>query len=136
MTRVASFAILDFGLIFFVDEMIVRQDFYLLSRDLFGGMTELKNQNARVGGVAVLSREERFVYYLITKEHYYDKPTYQTLHQSLEAMRDHIMLNDVKVLAMPKIGCGLDGLQWPKVKDLIVEVFQHCELQINVWTFR
>lgn len=99
-------------------------------------MTELKKQNAQVGGVAVLSREDRFVYYLITKEHYYDKPTYQTLHQSLEAMRNNVMLNDVKSLAMPRIGCGLDGLQWPKVKDLIEEVFREVDIQITVWTFK
>lgn len=105
-------------------------------RDLFGGIAELKKQEAQVGGVAVLSRDDRFVYYLITKEHYYDKPTYQTLRQSLEAMRNHILLNDVKFLAMPRIGCGLDGLQWPKVNELIKEVFQDVEMEITVWTFR
>lgn len=105
-------------------------------RDLFGGMSELKSQNAQVGGVAVLARQDRFVYYLITKEHYYDKPTYQTLRQSLEAMRNHVLVNDVQHLAMPKIGCGLDGLQWPKVKDLLDEVFADVDVQITVWTFR
>ena len=99
-------------------------------------MTELKSQNVPVGGVAVLSRDDRYVYYLITKEHYYDKPTYQTLHQSLQAMRNHALLNDVKSLAMPKIGCGLDGLQWPKVKDLLEEVFQGSGIDITVWTFK
>lgn len=105
-------------------------------RDLFGGMAELKGQNVPVGGVAVLARQDRFVYYLITKEHYYDKPTYQTLSQSLEAMRNNILLEDVKHLAMPKIGCGLDGLQWSKVKDLIEEVFRDVDVEITVWTFR
>lgn len=99
-------------------------------------MTELKNQSAQVGGVAVLSRQDRFVYYLITKEHYYDKPTYQTLQRSLEAMRNHILLNDVQHVDMPKIGCGLDGLQWGKVKELIEEVFRDVDIQITVWTFR
>lgn len=99
-------------------------------------MAELKGQNVPVGGVAVLARQDRFVYYLITKEHYYDKPTYQTLSQSLEAMRNNILLEDVKHLAMPKIGCGLDGLQWSKVKDLIEEVFRDVDVEITVWTFR
>lgn len=89
-----------------------------------------------MGGVAVLDRNNRYIYYLITKEKYFDKPTYQTLHSSLEAMRNHALLNDVKSLAMPKIGCGLDGLQWPKVKGLLEEVFKHTEIEINVWTFK
>lgn len=109
---------------------------YNIARELFGGLAELKDQNANVGGVAVLPRDDRFVYYLITKECYYNKPTYQTLHQSLEAMRNHVLLHDVKHLAMPKIGCGLDGLQWEKVKDLLEEVFRDVEVNIVVWTFR
>lgn len=105
-------------------------------RDLFGGMAELKAQNTQVGGVAVLKRQDRFVYYLITKESYFNKPTYETLHLSLQSLRNHLILNEVQQLAMPRIGCGLDGLQWPKVKDLIEEVFRDTEIQVNVWTFR
>lgn len=96
----------------------------------------MKAQNTQVGGVAVLKRQDRFVYYLITKESYFNKPTYETLHLSLQSLRNHAKVNEVQQLAMPRIGCGLDGLQWPKVKDLIEEVFRDTEIQVNVWTFR
>lgn len=98
-------------------------------------MAELKAQNAQVGGVAILKRQDRFVYYLITKESYFNKPTYETLHRSLGAMRNHALLHDVKQLALPRIGCGLDGLQWPKVSDLLKEVFRDTDIQVIVWTF-
>jgi hypothetical protein len=35
---------------------------------------------------------------------------------------------------MPRIGCGLDGLQWPKVRQLIQRVFSDSELTITVYS--
>jgi hypothetical protein len=38
----------------------------------------------------------------------------------------------VKKLAMPKIGCGLDGLYWNVVSHLIQEVFYDSDIEIIV----
>lgn len=35
-------------------------------------------------------------------------------------------------LAMPRIGCGLDRLQWVKVKEIIEEVFANTNVEILV----
>lgn len=43
--------------------------------------------------------------------------------------------NDVKKLAVPRIGCGLDGLQWDKVKDQLNEVFNGEPIEIVVWNY-
>ena len=48
---------------------------------------------------------------LITKERYYQKPTYESLTQSLEMMKRVCKGNNIKKIAMPKIGCGLDRLK-------------------------
>lgn len=82
----------------------------------------------------MLKRGDRFVYYLVTKEQVYHKPTYPVLKASLEAMRDHCVKNRVQTVSMPRIGCGLDGLQWTKVADLIQEVFRDTNMTINVYT--
>lgn len=42
----------------------------------FGQVASLKSQGADIGEVAWLKHNDRFVYYLITKERYWDKPTY------------------------------------------------------------
>ena len=47
----------------------------------------------------------------MTKEKYSDKPTYDSMRYSLEKMREHAGQHGVKEIAMPRIGCGLDGLQ-------------------------
>ena len=87
-----------------------------------------------VGDVAVLKHEERYVYYLITKTRYFNKPTYDTLQASLEAMKSHCQQNQVTSLSMPRIGCGLDKLEWNKVADLLKKVFQDTKMTVTVYT--
>ena len=55
---------------------------------LFPLIITLLAQNVSIGGFALLKGVHgRFVYYLITKERYNHKPTYNSLTQSCTAMR-------------------------------------------------
>ncbi|WAR08676.1 OARD1-like protein [Mya arenaria] len=105
-----------------------------LFKKIFGGVAELKHQAKEVGDVAVLKDESRFVYYLITKTKYNDKPTYKTLESSLEAMKKHCLANDVTAVSMPRIGCGLDLLKWPQVEDLLIQVFMDTDIKVTVYS--
>lgn len=77
---------------------------------------------------------------LITKERSFHKPTYEALQQSLEDMLGCLQyvlykspdLSGVKI-AMPLIGCGLDGLSWEKVRRIIGEVFGKTNVTIFVY---
>jgi O-acetyl-ADP-ribose deacetylase (regulator of RNase III) len=73
--------------------------------------------------VAVVIHGTIFVYNLITKPLYHNKPTYDDLERSLVAMKKHAIDNKVKRIAMPRIGCGLDGLQWRQVMGFVFVVF-------------
>jgi hypothetical protein len=43
-------------------------------------------------------------------------------------------MNGIRELAMPRIGCGMDGLNWQAVKDLLFEIFGEIyDLLINVY---
>merc|ERR1719461_1358027 len=105
----------------------------VLFKRKFGGVDTLRKQNVQVGGVGVLLRQNRYVYYLITKERYFHKPTYDTLTASLETMRNHAVVNEVKHIAMPKIGCGLDRLQWNRVESIIKRVFKETNIKVSVY---
>lgn len=72
------------------------------------------------------------VYNLVTKERYWEKPTLETMKSALEHLKGHIKANGQKKLAMPKIGCGLDRLEWPKVREIIQDVFKDTEIEILV----
>ncbi|XP_009076808.1 PREDICTED: O-acetyl-ADP-ribose deacetylase 1 [Acanthisitta chloris] len=88
----------------------------------------------KTGEVAVLRRDERYIYYLITKQKVSHKPTYESMQKSLEAMKAHCLQNGVTDISMPRIGCGLDGLEWDKVSAILREVFEDTDIKITVYT--
>lgn len=100
----------------------------------FGQVEEIRSQRQRPGGVAVLKSGDRFVYYLVTKPKYFHKPTYESLTSSVKAMRDHCVQNGVKKLCMPRIGCGLDKLEWKRVKAVLAEEFVKTDVQLTVYS--
>ena len=54
------------------------------------------------------STGKRYVYILVTKGRFCDKPNQSTLSKTLEAMKIHASTNSVSTNAIPKLGCGLD----------------------------
>lgn len=72
---------------------------------------------------------------LVTKERYFHKPTLVTLRQSLEDLREQSVKLDLKKIAMPKIGCGLDKLEWMAVREVIRNVFADTDIEILVRSF-
>ncbi|KAM7136305.1 ADP-ribose glycohydrolase OARD1 isoform 1-T3 [Molossus nigricans] len=77
----------------------------VLFKKKFGGVQELLNQQKKSGEVAVLKRDGRYIYYLITKKRASHKPTYENLQKSLEAMKSHCLKNGVTDLSMPRKIC-------------------------------
>ena len=69
---------------------------------------------------------------LVTKERYYQKPTYNSMKQALEMMKVACVANNIHKVAMPKIGCGLDRLEWDKVSEIIQDVFKDTDIEILV----
>lgn len=72
------------------------------------------------------------VYNLITKEKYWHKPTYNTMAAALVSMYYHAIEHGINKIAMPKIGSGLDRLSWPKVRELIKDIFKDTDIEILV----
>ena len=69
---------------------------------------------------------------LVTKDRYFDKPTYKSLRQCVTIMRKFCVQRNIKFLAMPVIGCGLDKLEWDKVKQILEEEFKDVDIEIIV----
>ena len=80
-----------------------------------------------------LPESERYIYHLVTKQKFYQKPTYGTLHPSLERMRSHAEQHHVRKISLPCIGSGLEKLEWEQVRQLIQEVFRTSPVQITVF---
>lgn len=74
------------------------------------------------------------VFNLVTKHRYFHKPTYDSLRTTLEDMREQCEDMNVEKVAMPKIGCGLDKLEWDQVYAMIVEIFEDTNIDILICT--
>ncbi|KAJ8927062.1 hypothetical protein NQ314_020508 [Rhamnusium bicolor] len=101
----------------------------------FNSVNFLISQQQEIGGLAVLPNSRRFIYYLVTKNLFFDQPTYESLYSSLCQLKQHIVNNNIANLAIPALGCGLDGLFWPKVRSLIFLCFSDLNLNIVVYHY-
>ena len=69
---------------------------------------------------------------LVTKRKYFEKPTIEALKQALVSLKDSCEMLSIDKIAMPRIGCGLDKLDWEEVSKLIKEVFEPTDIEILV----
>jgi O-acetyl-ADP-ribose deacetylase (regulator of RNase III) len=72
------------------------------------------------------------VFNLITKSRSWDKPTPEHFLASLRKMRDMCVEKGVGRLAMPRLGCGLDRLPWPSVRDAVKKEFFETDVEVLV----
>lgn len=108
----------------------------LLFKNKFQNQELLKQQKKKVGQVAYLKTDQiknPYIFYLITKEKYWNKPTMQTLEDSLKELKKLCLKFNITKLSMPRIGCGLDKLQWNQVKKMIENIFQDSGIKITVY---
>jgi hypothetical protein len=72
------------------------------------------------------------VFNLVTKQKCWHKPTYDSVRDALEMMKEYLDFIGATKLAMPKIAAGLDRLEWPKVYEIINEVFEDTDIEIAI----
>ncbi|KYR02962.1 hypothetical protein DLAC_00445 [Tieghemostelium lacteum] len=115
---------------------------YPISQMFKPDLNNLKSQFKGPGEIAIQDvspPDNRYIYYLITKNYYYEKyavnmlPNYITLSQSLTAMKNHMIKNKVESVIMPKIGCGLDCMEWSQVKEVLCDTFKDTDISIKVY---
>ena len=49
-------------------------------------------------------------------------------------MKELVITHKVNAVSMPKIGCGLDKLEWPKVRQILTDVFKDLNFKITVYS--
>lgn len=106
---------------------------FRLRDDLFSafGSKWYLDYDSKLPGRAFLHGKKRIID-LITKTRYWHKPTMYSMRRSLEAMKDGCEKYHIDKIAMPKIGCGLDKLNWSDVSSAIKEIFADSSIEIVV----
>ena len=69
---------------------------------------------------------------LLTKSSSYGKPTKQSFEAAIVDMRRVVIEREIKKIAMPLIGAGLDRLSWGSNREVIQRVFADVDVEILV----
>lgn len=99
-------------------------------RRKFGKIDELQMQQKNVTEIAYLKLENRFIFYFIVKENHWQKPTYENFFKTIVELRKICEEKHLSKVAIPKIGCGLDQMNWTQVKTMINYVFKNSNVNI------
>lgn len=102
-------------------------------KDEFGGQDDLQAQEMGVGEVAVLKKYNKVVYYLVSKEKSTGKPKLADLVLCLIELKKKCIEDEVRELAMPRIGAGLDRLDWEVVKKEVNKVFIDSDIKVTAY---
>lgn len=105
---------------------------FFIFRRIFGGVGKLIDQSLKVGDVGIVNRHGQNVFYLITKKYSNGKPNIRTMEMALKSLLKQMKEQNLNKLGIPKIGCGLDGLDWSSVKLLIEKIFNGSGIHITV----
>ena len=77
---------------------------------------------------------KRFIYVLITKAKSKDKIDPQILAQSLETLKAHAKMNNIKTVSMLREASELEHFQWQDVTQIIQDIFAYSEIQLRIYT--
>ena len=96
---------------------------------------KLRNHNLQLGDAVMMRVGGRIVFNLVTKSKFWQKPELRTLEKSLISMKIQAARVGIGMLSLPRIGCGLDKLNYENdVKPLIGRIFKGSGINIVVHT--
>lgn len=72
------------------------------------------------------------VFNLVTKETWRRKPTMDSIIECLYELKKQVTEGNIKKLAMPRIACGLDGMEWKDVSEQVRNTFSDTDIEILV----
>ena len=93
-----------------------------------------KFPKAKLSGLFSVASNGYIIVNLVTKKNYWDKPTYETMESSLRSLRQYLMQRThIKRVLMPRIGCGLDRLEWSRVRAMIETILENVDVEVKVF---
>lgn len=62
-----------------------------------------------------------YVINFATKDHWMHSSKYEWIDKGLWHLLDAVLVEQIRSIAIPPLGCGNGGLSWPRVKDKIIK---------------
>ncbi|MBN9317610.1 MAG: macro domain-containing protein [Devosia sp.] len=96
-----------------------------------------KEQRITVGKMFVTRRDQllgpRWIVNFPTKQHWRNPSKIEWIRSGLEDLKAFIRANEIRSIAIPPLGSGNGGLQWPDVREVIQEVLGDVDADIIVY---
>ena len=120
----------------------VSADFHLgrgVARDIrrkYGN--RLRNQlravypDVEIGDCIETSHGSRRIFHMVTKRWFHNRPTYQAMEDAILSLRGQLFVHGISQLAIPKIGCGLDRLNWDIVAGLLDKYCTSVDIRVYI----
>ncbi len=75
----------------------------------------------------------RYIINFPTKYHWKENSKIEYINTGLENLLFQLNDLNIKSIAIPKLGCGLGGLDWNDVKQSIIDIFHNTEIDVIIY---
>ena len=104
---------------------------------IFPDLSELRKTDANLPPGSLIAHfnasSNNWIYNLVTKRHFFDKPTYFDLQKCLCRMKSHILQNNIHEIRLPQLECGLDKSEWKIVLMKLVTIFENTTFSVEIF---
>lgn len=100
-------------------------------RRKFGQVDQLVKQDKKVTEIASIQMDKRYIIYIINKETFQQKPTYETMFYALRNLKTFCETNNIEKVALPRVGSGDDHLNWEQVRTMIRYIFKRSKIELS-----
>lgn len=95
-----------------------------------------KNNNIKIGEMFITNFDKTIVNFP-TKIHWKNNSEYEYIYKGLINLRSYLeyisKIFPDKIVNIPALGCSNGGLEWDKVKEIIINTLNDINLNINVY---
>ena len=125
------------------EDLFMNKGIALQTKNIFGPeiMHDLKKQKLKIGDTGVIIRNGFHVFIVVTKKRFYHKPNKSSFHEfkqnfisGIQSLKTQCENYNITHLAIPRMGCGEDRLEWKFVGQQIYNTFKCSKTKITVYT--
>jgi len=80
-----------------------------------------------------LTKQPKYICLFPTKIHYKNSSKEKWIINGIKSLIKKLKHSDIKSIAMPKLGCGLGGLDWNKMKQKIINEIRQTNVEIVIY---
>lgn len=92
-----------------------------------------KNGSLSIGKILFYSEDKKIIANFPTKDKWREKSEYSYIERGLVELKSGLLERKIKSVAIPPLGCGNGGLDWNKVKQMILEKMSALPLDVIVY---